>query len=546
MADLLTAARGAHAERDWLTAFERFALARDHGPLSPEDLYAWSDAAWWLGRTGAFLKAAEGAFAGFLEEDRPREAAMTAIELAVSLFLRGEDTSGSGWLGRAQRLLAELPEGPEHGFLRYVLEVEGGLEGHDLSVVVAAARDVQGIGRRHGEPNLVAAGVLGEGRALVRMGEVRRGLQLLDEAMLCVRREDLDPEWAGNIYCHLMAACHELSDIGRAREWTAATWDWLSDLPAAVLFTGICRVHRSQVHQVSGEWARSEREAERVLDDLDDLHIASVAEAHYQLGDLHRMRGNVDRAERDYGRARELGRDPQPGLALLHLALGRGATAAAALRAALHSVGQDRLARARLCTAQVEVALAVGDLVTARRACTELEDAAATYGTSGLEAAALHWRGALALAEDRPAEALPALRAACRRWHDVQAPYEAARSCVLLGRSYHSLGDDETAGAELRAARDTFERLGASIDLDEVAELLGDRTLPGGLTAREAQVLRLVASGKTNREVAEELVLSEKTIARHLSNIFSKLDVSTRTEAAAFAFEQGLAGSGRG
>lgn len=521
----------------------------DQAP-SPEELDRLSDAAWWRGRLEEFLQTGEAAFRAHLRAGQPRDAAKIALELAVSLFLRGDEALGSGWLGRSQRVLEDLPEGPEHGYLRYVIEVEGALDGDDMEAVAAAARGVQDLGRRHDDSDLVACGVLGEGRALLRLGDVPAGMRLLDEAMLAVLHGDLEPAWAGNVYCHLMAACHELADIGRAREWTEATWSWLSELPAAVLFTGICRVHRSQVHQVAGDWDRAEREAERVLDDLADLHVASVAEAHYQVGELRRLRGDLDGASRAYGLARDLGRDPQPGLALLCLVQGRVDAASSGIRAAFHTVGRDRLARARLCPAQVEVALAAGDLEVARRACAELEEAAAVYGTSGLEAAALRCRGALAVAESRPEEALAALRAACRRWHDVGATYEAARSCVLLGEAYGTLGDPDAGMSELISAREMFERLGAAPDAQLadrlVAQLSEEDTRPAGLTEREVEVLQLVARGRTNREVAEQLVLSEKTVARHLSNIFTKIDVSSRTEAAAFAFQHGIAAPGDG
>lgn len=538
-------ARAAHRNGDWDRAYALFSAARDTSPLSPEDLESLSAAAWWLGRVNDCLEAGEAAFQGYVDADRLRNAAMCAVEMAVSLFLRGEESLGSGWIGRARRLLDGLPEGPEHGYVRYVVEVEGGLERGDLGAVVEAAAEVHRIGREHGDRNLVAVGVLGEGRARLKLGEMAEASALLDEAMVAVRSRDLDPEWAGNVYCHLMAACHEVADIGRARAWTEVTWQWLSELSAAVLFTGICRVHRSQVLQVTGEWDRAEKEAACVLNDLSDIHVASVAEAHYQIGELRRLRGDLDGAAHAYGRARELGRDPQPGLALLWLAQGRAGAAEAAIRAAVRAAATDRIARARLCTVQIEIALAVDDLEAAQRAIAELEDSAAAYGTSGLEAAALHWRGAVALADGHPEEALPALRAACRRWHDVHATYDAARACVLLGKAYGALGDLETAAAELAAATETFDRLGATVDAREVRALTGDRSLPAGLTEREAQVLACVASGKTNREVAEDLVLSEKTIARHLSNIFLKLDVSTRTEAAAFAFAHGLAEAGR-
>ena len=548
---VLEQARAAHAHGEWQRAFELYTTASDDGMLGrPEDFARLSDAAWWLGRTDDFLAAGEACFRRHMDGEQSRDAAMTAVELAVALFLRGEEALGSGWMARAQRLLADLPEGPEHGYARYVTEVEGALDGPDLEEVAAAARAVQELGRRHGDPNLVAGGLVGEGRARVRRGDVTGGMPLLDEAMLAVLHQDLSPEWAGNVYCHLMATCHELADVARAREWTERTWTWLSGLPAAVLFTGICRLHRSQVHQIAGEWDLAEREASQVLDDLAGLNVASVAEAHYQLGDLRRLRGELDAAAESYGQARRLGRDPQPGLAQLCLAQGDLAAAAAGIRAALHAAGPNRVARARLCGTQVQVALAGGELDLARRACAELEQAATTYATSGLEADALACRGRLALAEDRPEEALPALRAACRRWHDVGAGYETAQTCRLLGTAYQRLGDARAAVSELRTAQEHFERLGARRDAratGRAADALdGERPLPRGLTEREAEVLALVADGRTNREVAEELVLSPKTIDRHLSNIFTKLDVSNRTEAAAFAFSHGLAGSESG
>lgn len=548
---VLELARAAHGRGDWQRAFDLYVGARDDGVLErPEDLARLTDAAWWLGRTDDFLAAGETCFRHYVDVDRPRDAAMTAVELAVALFLRGEEALGSGWMGRAQRLLADLPEGPEHGYVRYVTEVEGALDGPDLGAVAAAGRAVQELGRRHGDPNLVASGLVGEGRALVRGGDAARGMRLLDEAMLAVLHQDLSPEWAGNVYCHLMASCHELADIARAREWTERTWTWLSGLPAAVLFTGICRLHRSQVHRVAGEWDRAEQEAARVLDDLAGLNVASVAEAHYELGDLYRLRGRLDAAAEAYAQARRLGRDPQPGLALLCLAQDDVDAAAGGIRAALHAAGPNRIARARLCAARVEVALATGELDAAREACTELEQAASRYATSGLEAEALTCRGRLALAEGRPAEALPALRAAGRRWHDVGAGYEAARTCRLLGAAYEGVGDIHAAESELRTAQETFEQLGAHTDARAVVRAVdaldGGRSLPHGLTEREAEVLALVADGRTNREVADALVLSTKTIDRHLSNIFTKLDVSNRTQAAAFAFSHGLAPSERG
>jgi DNA-binding NarL/FixJ family response regulator len=539
-AGALDAARDAHRRHDWAGARDGFGAARAAGELAAADLDALADAAWWLGDFDQASAVLEEAYRRHLDEGRPGPAAMAAIGVAVNHLLRGDGVVGSGWVGRAQRLLRDQPEHTEHGYLLY-LELEGALGGGEADAVVATAGRVREIGRRHADPNLIAGGDLFEGRALVKQGRMAEGMALLDEAMLAVLSGELDPGWAGNIYCHLMAAFHELADVRRAAEWTEATSRWVAGLPPAVLFTGICRVHRSQVLERRGDWAEAEREAALVCRDLADLHVAGAAEGHYQLGDIRRLRGDLAGAEAAYRHAHELGRDPQPGLALLRLAQGRTATASASIRAALTAVTHDRLGRARLCAAQVEIALAAGDAETAGRACDELTRTASTYGSSGLEAAALQARGAVLLAAGRADAALPTLRAACRRWRELDAPYDAARVRLLLAGAYQALGDADAAARELDAAEVVFVRLGATLDAGGIAARRGRAALPGGLTGREAEVLALVAAGRSNREIAASLVLSPKTVARHLSNIFAKLGVRSRTQAAAYAFEHGLA-----
>jgi DNA-binding CsgD family transcriptional regulator len=363
--------------------------------------------------------------------------------------------------------------------------------------------------------------------------------------MVAVLGDELSPTWSGNIYCHLMAACHELADFRRAAEWTRGTTQWLETLPAAVLFSGICRVHRSQVFQTTGAWERAESEALRVCEDLANIHVASVAEGHYQLAELRRLRGDWAGAELAYRDAHERGRDPQPGLALLRLAQGRIDAAVASIRAGLAGTS-DRLARARLCAAQVEIACAAGDLEKARKASGELDETASDYGSSGLDAMARHARGAVLLTGGHAAKALEMLRGACERWQELHAPYECARVRLLLARAYDLLGDSDAAARELDAAEAVFTHLGAAPDATTVVALRGKSLLPDGLTPREAEVLALVAAGKTNREVATALSISGKTVARHLSNIFTKIDVSSRTEAAAYAFAHDLTSPARG
>jgi DNA-binding NarL/FixJ family response regulator len=529
--EMLAAARAAFAARDWAGARGGFLAARQEAPLGADDLSALGQASWWLGLMDESLAAREEAYQLYLGASDNRRAAYCAFDTAYGYFLKGNGAVGGGWIGRAQRLLADEPECTEQGYLLY-FAVETSLDGGEETM--AKARQVQAIGRRHGDRNLVAAGIVAEGRVLIKLGMAKEGVALLDEGMLEASSQEMSPVWVGNIYCHLMAACYELGDIGRAAAWTQSTSDWCDAMAPAVLFKGICRVHRAQVMQIRGQWVQAQDEAERVCQDVANIHVGVVAEGHYQIGEIKRLRGDLEGAERAYQEGHRLGRDPEPGLALLRLAEGRTDVAATLIRSALAGVG-DRLSRARFLAAQVEIAIAGGDEVTASAAADELDEVASLYGSTGLQAVARRCRGAVLLATGRTEEALSTLRTACSGWTELEAPYDCAKVRVLLAQAYR----------ELAAARTAFEALGATLDAAAVAGE-GRTALPNGLTEREAQVLALVASGCTNRQIAEELFLSQKTVARHVSNIFTKVGVTTRTAAARFAFEHQIAPPPRG
>lgn len=538
---VLRNARSAHARRSWAAARAGFLAARtgDAG-LCADDMDALGDCAWWLGLSDESVAAYAEAYDLYQQDRQPRKAAMSAFGVAATLFLRGEVTPASGWMARAQRLLADQPESAEHGYLLYA-EVEGALEEAELDAVIAGARQVQTMGRRHQDPTLVALGVLAEGRALVRKGHPREGTALLDEAMLAALSDELAPAFTGNIYCHLVAACWELADLRRAREWTAALERWLSRLPAAVVFGGICRVHRAQLLQLQGDWAGAERDARLACADLAELHLAAAAEGWYAVGDISRLRGDLRTADESYTRSHRLGRDPQPGRALLHLAHGQVDAAAASIRSALAAETRGPLYQVRLFAAQVEIALAAGDLDTAAAADGAVQATASSYPSPGLVASAHRARGSVLLAQADATAALPVLRSACGLWVELAAPYEVARTRLLLAHAYGELGDDDAARVELDAAEETFVRLGAAPDTEQVRRRRSRPPLPDGLTPREAEVLALVATGQSNRELAAALVLSEKTVARHLTNIFAKLGLPSRSAATAYAFEHGLA-----
>lgn len=531
-------ARRAYQNQNWPRVRDDFArVGADQ--LNADDLYALADSLWWLGETDDFRVTAEKAHKRFVEEGRPLEATRMAIDLGVTHFLRGDQVLGSAWMARAARLLEGQPESPPHGYLLYVTEVEANWRDVGSDEVLAAAREVRRIGLEHGDPTLVAVALNGEGRFRIDRGEVGEGLRLLDEAMAAVMVGDVTPDWMGNIYCNTIAACHVLGDIDRCRRWTDAAEQWLETLPAAALFNGICRVYRADLLRVSGEWTRAEDEATKVCRELIDMSVGYVGEGWYAIGEVRRLRGDRVGAEAAYKQAHEHGRDPQPGLALLRLTEGRIQAARQAITTALAAVTRS-LERAPLLAAAVDIAVAADQLDEAREFSAELTRIAGEYHSSGLEAMAVTAEGTVALGQGEAAAALPLLREAFRRWRELRAPYEAARAAVSLGRVYRALGDEDAAGRELEFARSEFEHLGATTDRDLVAGVMGEKR-SDGLSNREVEVLALVAQGHTNKEIGEKLFISPKTVARHLANVFAKLGVSSRTEAARYALERDLA-----
>ncbi|MCT9081544.1 helix-turn-helix transcriptional regulator [Streptomyces fulvoviolaceus] len=389
------------------------------------------------------------------------------------------------------------------------------------------------------DPDLVAGTAMTLGLALVSNGETAAGLAELDEGMTAVAEGDLSARAVGMIYCVVIGTCQDLQELRRAQEWSESLAEWCAAQPDFTgAYRGLCRVHRVVLMQLGGEWPDAVREARLACAQLTAGYGEGVAGgAYYQLAELHRLRGEYAEAEQAYRDTLRYGWDTQPGLALLRLAQGRGKSAAAAIRRALAET-REPMRRARLLPAAVEI-LAGDDPAEAARATDELDLIARAHDTAALRAMAGQARGAVRLAEGDAQEALPALREAGRLWRELEVPYEAARVGVLVGLACRALGDEDGAGLEFDAARQTFGRLGAGPDAGRVGRLVGggDRSV---LSPRELEVVRLLAQGRTNHAIAAELVLSEKTVARHVSNIFAKLDVGSRTAVAAYAFEHGL------
>jgi DNA-binding CsgD family transcriptional regulator len=395
------------------------------------------------------------------------------------------------------------------------------------------------IARRFGDRDLASLACHGRGRALIRLGNISEGVALLDEAMASVIAGDVTSIVAGDVYCSVLEACQETFDVRRAFEWTTSLARWCATQPDLVRYRGECLLYRAEVLLLRGNWRDAARDAQDACELLRSR--PAVGAALYRLGEVHRLRREFSKAEDAYTRAHERGRKPQPGLSLLRLAQGQIDAAAASIRGVLLDT-RARAARARMLAAAVEILLAAEDLASARVASAELSEIAIAFGAPLLAAASAHGTGAVLLADGDIEAASRSLRQACEIWRDLEMPYEEAQTCLLLAAVCEERGDQDGRRLELDTARRLFEQLNADPGLASLAE---DSDRPtrqpaGSLSEREVQVLRLVAAGKTNRAIANELFISEKTVARHVSNIFGKLGVSSRTGATAWAFHHNL------
>ncbi len=572
--DPVERARDAAARESWAEAYALL-HAHDRHPsrgLTADDLSVLADAAWWSGHVDESVTARLRAHAAYLAADDHRGAGLAAWWLHYEYLGLGRPAAAAGWLHRARHHLEGLPDCPEQCFLAWSDAEEAQAHG-DHEAALAAARRMTGLALDSGSPDLLALSRQAESRVLLAAGRRTEALALLDDAMCAVSADELSGVFTGWLFCLALTQCMEAADFGRAVEWTNAAMEWCAppwsghppeddrgartetaDAPAPTPlpmsvpsgenpFRGVCRVHRVEVLDLLGAWALAEAEARQACREVPVDCLESAAAAYYAAGDVQRRQGRLDEAGVSYGHAHELGRIPQPGLALLRLAQGRADAAVAGIDLALACRGEtdhDVLGLARLLAARTEVALAVRDVSGAAEAAADLDALAGDVPL--LRALADTALGSVALAR-RTADALPPLRRALAGWLELRVPYEAAQVRMLLAAADRAAGDEEAARLELGTARAVFERLGAVPDARRAAALLSAgarRRLPGGLTAREAEVLRLVAAGGTNKDIARALVISEHTVARHLNNIFAKLGVGSRAAATAYAYAHGL------
>jgi ATP/maltotriose-dependent transcriptional regulator MalT len=531
----LIRAREAYGRREWLAAYSGLSDAAPDD-LTADDFVRLATAAYLTGRRNDCVQALQRAHQLNLDAGDIPAAVRGAFWLGYVLVTSGETAVGGGWVARSQRLLAEIDgDVVERGYVLLHVMYRHMFAG-EFAAAGEIAEEITGYGHRYRDPDLTAMGLSSQGRLLLYRGRVPDGLVLLDESMTGVAAGEVSVIFAGNVYCAMIEACQEIADFDRAARWTAALTTWCAGQPGLIPFTGQCAVHRGQIMRAQGAFGEALIEFDLAVQRYlaaQTPHAAGLAMA--ERGDVLRIRGDLTAAQQAYEQAVAFGQEPQPGLALLWLAQGRAEAAAAAIGRLLGETGGP-VHRSQLLPPAVEVLLAIDHRDEAATAAAELESIAGSFGCPPVRARADYAAALAALESGDPAAAMPLLRRSRAVWERLGGRYETARCRMQLGRALRALGDHESAITELAAARSSFADLGAAPAEREAAALI-DPAHPGGLTAREAEVLRLVAAGKTNPQIAAELYLSDKTIARHLSNIFTKLNVTSRTAAAAFAYQ---------
>jgi DNA-binding NarL/FixJ family response regulator len=533
--------RDAFNKQAWRRAYDELSAAAVAEPLEVDDLERLASAAYLAGLSDESRAAWISAHEKCAHVGDVARAVRCAFWLAFALLNDGDLARGGGWVDRAQRLLDDRKiDCVEGGYLRYAAAMRATFSG-DVSGGYDAFHAAAEIGVLFHDPELAALARIGEGRCLIYLDRMDEGVALLDEGMVAIEANDVSAIAVGDAYCTVIEGCTELFDVRRAHAWTAALSRWVDGQPELMLYRGQCLIHRAEMLFLRGDWDAAADQVEQAYRRLADPegHPALGAAAYLQ-GELYRLRGQDRAAEAEFRLASELGRDPQPGLALLRLATGKVDAATAGIRRAYREAG-DPLSRARLAGGYVEIILADGDVASARSAADELGTVAGALGRPLPTALHLQGLGAVLLAEDQPEPALSALRKALAGWRDLDAAYEAARTRMLIAAACRAVGDDDSAEMELAGAIPVFDRLNAVRDAAAARAGLHLAARPSsGLTSREQEVLAHIAKGLTNRQIAERLVVSEKTVATHVGHILTKLDLPSRAAATAYAYEHGL------
>jgi DNA-binding CsgD family transcriptional regulator len=546
MTTMLERGRQAFASREWKEAYRQLSAADANLPLDPADLECLAQAAYLIGRDTDATALFTRVHHVLIDKGQPERAARWGFWLSFNALLRGDAAQSTGWLARIERIVRDCPDCAEQGYVGLLSGLRQLGQG-DAEGAHANFEQMISLAHRFEDADLLAFGLLGRGQALIQLQRITEGVPQLDEAMITVAAGEVSPMVAGIVYCAVIRTCQRIFDLQRCKEWTQALNEWCAAQPDLVPYRGECLVHRSEVLQLQGEWSDAMSETKRAIESYADRDENSAGRAFYQRAELHRLRGEFELAEEMYREAGRRGTEPQPGLSLLRLAQGNVDAAKAAIHRVV-SEASHRQGPARgkdhptVLRAYVEIMIATDEIEIARAAAAELEQFAAGMDALFLRASSTQAAGAVLLAQGNAQAALAVLRDAWTAWQKLEALYESAQVRVLIGRACQSLGDEDTARSHYDAAARTFERLGAAPALAELEKIMAtpDAASESQLSSRELEVLRLVATGRSNREIAAQLFISEHTVARHLSNIFSKLGVASRTAASAFAFERGL------
>jgi DNA-binding CsgD family transcriptional regulator len=523
----------------WTETYVQLLKADQENALEPKGLERLALAAFLTGKDAESFQFLERAHQGYLDQGEMEQAVRCAFWLGMMLMNAGEKARSSGWFARGERLLndEQSPDCAEKGLLLLPEALET-LSAGQTARAQKIFELVETIGEQFRNADLIALGRLGHGQAMIFQGDVAKGVKLLDETMVTVETEEVFPLVNGIVYCAVIETCRKVWDLKRAQEWTSALTRWCEAQPDIVPFRGECLVRRAEIIQFHGEWPKALEETKDACDLL-TRHPgeSTTGEAYYRKGELQRLLGDFEAAEDSYHEAAKWGRRPQPGLALLRLAQGQDDAAETSIRNTLQEI-KDKKRRAEILPAVVRIMIAVKRSEEALEAAKELKGIADQFDTPYLHAMYSYSQGAVFLAEGNVKLALEHLQEALKLWNSLHLPYESACTRELKGLVYSKLDDKDNSDVELAAAKWVFEQLNARPDLKRVNQLLNKKRNHEtyGLTLRELQVLRLVASGKTNKSIAGELFISERTVDRHVSNIFNKLGVSSRVEATAFAF----------
>lgn len=529
--NLLQEARTAHTQQNWHASYEAYLQADAAGPMVLADLDAYTTAAWRLGHSKEAVRLAERVYRQLVRSD-PTAATMKALDISLEWLTRGDLNIAQGWMNRARRLLADAPVGPTHGYLAY-LDVIVALAAQDSGEITRRAELLRDICAPLDDPLLTSLSLVAQAAAAFYQARVVEGYALVDEAILPLLTGEVRVEWAGDIYCVVLHLCHKLADQPRMRSWTQAMQRWCN-VNSTASYYRVCDVHRLQLAAADDDYRRLEDELLVASAALEDVNCWVGAEGFYQLGEVRRLRGDVEGALSAFAKARSLGADPQPGEALLRCRLGQTEGAWTDLRVAM--AGASRLDQMVMLRAAVEIDLVRGDFDEAERHCADLEAGAEAFGTPGYRGWAAHARGAVLVRRGEFRDALQSLECALAQYRTQKARYETAEVYEWIALAHKGLGDVSTAAADLAIADNIYERLAV-----QPSGVCG-RGAPGGLTRREIEVLRAIAGGATNRQVAHVMFVSEKTVGRHLGNIYAKLDVSSRTAAVTWAYQHKVIG----